>query len=567
MSVMVSGRWQLAALTVLLLAALLLFARLGERPFWGPEGRWAEVAREMQYSGNYFWPTINGSVYFGKPLLSYWLIAATGYVGGELNELAARLPSAFWGLIGVGLIILLARGLYDQQTAIVAGIVLATTYSYVFFSRLAASDIAAVTGVLAVLTLFVHKENQKAGWWILGMWAMMAVTSLTKGLTGFALPLLVMAAYTLLVDGWRSLLHQVSQSSMEQKRAWLLNRCGWFFNLKTLPAVIIAALIYLSPFVISALTMQSATGIARVWRENVIRFVVPFDHQEPIYLYTYAIFLLAAPWSAFLPAALMQIHSGPVSKSDRFTLTYFWAIFLFFTFAGSRRDYYLLPILPAAAILLARLFVTTKDKLEKRVGVLMKLGYIPIAAVALITGILAFLPVSMRPGMLSRLPVVPHLELLGVIWLIMLLSIWYAVKSLQSERILLSVSAIAYCFFFYLYLFAFPTTRLFSTEVNFAQTVRQTLGGDFSRLVFYKVWDPALCFYLRTRGPIPVYKEDTALRRLIENDPDLWIIAGEQDLATVLVRGSVAARAQEFSLESPTVWETKYVLFRPEGAR
>ena len=562
----VASRWELSAFKVLLLAAILFFARLGERPFWGPEGRWAEVAREMQASGNYFWPTINGEVHFGKPLLSYWLIAAAGSFGGDLNEFTARLPSAVLGLVGVGLVILLARRIYDHQTAIVAGIVLATSYSYVFFSRLAAADIAAVTGVLAVLTLFVHKENHKGGLWILGMWATMAATSLTKGLTGFALPLLVMTAYTLLTEGWRNLLHQVWQSSMEQKRVWLLSRCGWLFNATTLTAVIIAAFLYLSPFIVSALTMQSVAGISLVWRENVVRFVAPFDHRGPMYLYVHAIFLLLAPWAVFLPAALIQIHSEPVSKSNRFSLTYFWAIFLFFTLSGSRRDYYMLPVLPAAAILLARLFVTTKDELERRASWLMKLGFALIALLAVSIGPLAFLPVSLRPGGLSQLPVAPDRVPLGLSWLCMLLSILYAIKSLQSKRILLSVSVIAYFFLGYIYCFAFPAARQFAKEKAFGQEVQQTLGGDLSRLVFYKVGDPALCFYLRTEGPIREYKEGVDLMRLIERDPDIWIIARERDLVSLPARGVVVARALEFSWESATRWQTKYVLFRPATA-
>jgi 4-amino-4-deoxy-L-arabinose transferase-like glycosyltransferase len=63
------------ASAVLLLAATLFLLRLGDRSFWGSESRWGEITREMRLTGNYFWPTINGEVYYDKPLLSYWLIA------------------------------------------------------------------------------------------------------------------------------------------------------------------------------------------------------------------------------------------------------------------------------------------------------------------------------------------------------------------------------------------------------------------------------------------------------------------------------------------------------------
>ena len=59
---------------VMILAAILFFARLGARALWSSEFRWAEIAREMRLTGNYFWPTINGRLYYDKPLASYWLV-------------------------------------------------------------------------------------------------------------------------------------------------------------------------------------------------------------------------------------------------------------------------------------------------------------------------------------------------------------------------------------------------------------------------------------------------------------------------------------------------------------
>ena len=75
--------WRAAATAVLTLATVMFFARLGARALWSSEFRWAEIAREMQLTSRYFWPTINGRVYFDKPLGSYWLVlAATGLTGG-----------------------------------------------------------------------------------------------------------------------------------------------------------------------------------------------------------------------------------------------------------------------------------------------------------------------------------------------------------------------------------------------------------------------------------------------------------------------------------------------------
>src|ERR1700674_187336 len=106
------SRFFLWAGGVAVLTAILFFSRLGARALWSSEFRWAEIAREMLLTHNYFWPTINGMVYYDKPLGSYWLVVAATHLTGAMNEAAARIPCAVAGLIGVGLLILLARRLY-----------------------------------------------------------------------------------------------------------------------------------------------------------------------------------------------------------------------------------------------------------------------------------------------------------------------------------------------------------------------------------------------------------------------------------------------------------------------
>ena len=171
----------------------------------------------------------------------------------------------------------------------------------------------------------------------------------------------------------------------------------------------IAALIYLLPFAASLLVTKSNLGLFMVLRENVLRFVEPFDHEGPIYLYAYTIFVLTAPWCLFLPAALVHAHSSkPPGQSDRFVLAYFWATFIFFTLSGSRRDYYLLPILPAAAICSRAVVRFNAGNLEP-VGALAgcreAMSSVPsiVLLTVVATGITAFLP-SPRFGAVNQLP-------------------------------------------------------------------------------------------------------------------------------------------------------------------
>ena len=78
---------------------------------------------------------------------------------------------------------------------------LATSFSFVFFSRHASADVETLTGELAALLLFLHHERHQDGWWVIALWVVMAITSLTKGLLGFVLPIMTIGAYCLLATG------------------------------------------------------------------------------------------------------------------------------------------------------------------------------------------------------------------------------------------------------------------------------------------------------------------------------------------------------------------------------
>ena len=560
----------LQALTVVSLAALLFFLGLGERAFWGSEGRWGSIAREMELSGNYLWPTINGKAYYDKPLLSYWFVLAAGRLTHGVNETASRLPSACAGLAGVVLVMILANRLYDRRTAVLAGMVLAASYSYVFWARVASADMETVTGTLAAVTLFVFRGEKKGKWWIVGLWLMMAVTSLTKGLLGFAVPLIVIGCYSLLSEGWREFLKGLLRGPLSGRITWLTTRLRWFFNWKTLVAVVLAGIVYYVPFALSQSFMDSSVGMDMVIQENISRFFDPIDHRGPIYLYTYSIFELAAPWSVFLPAALLQMHFNSKGKSDRFTLTYFWAVFIFFTLSSSRRSYYLLPILPAAAILIARLFSTPTEALNRPARTLMTLGFMVVALGVLIAGILALLPPTLRFGALRSLPELPELKVFAVLWAVQMAALIFAFFNLSPLRIGFSMGVASYLSFLVTFVFLLPAGEIYRGEKAFAQAVRTRLSGDMSRLVFYKsggedsVFWEGLVFYLAAKQPIPRYRDPQSLALRLESRPDSWIISDEKDLRLLPLRGSVVEREVNFEKKNAFKNKTNLLLLRPQ---
>lgn len=539
-----AARWRRIGIATLLLAAILFFARLGSRALWSSEFRWAEIAREMILTHNYFWPTINGKLYYDKPLGSYWLVVASTWLTGAINETAARIPCAAAGLIAAALLIVLARRLYDYRTGVIAAFILTTSYSFVFFSRTASADVETITGELAALLLFLRNEENPAGWWVAPLWIVMAVTSLMKGLLGFVLPIVVIGSYSCLAEGWPELGRRLLNGPVAARARWLIERNRWFFNWRTPIAIAIAGAIYYLPFAISQARTGSDHGIYMVYRENVERYFEPFDHRGPIYLYTYVIFALMAPWSAFIPAALAETHHRRHAgvgnaRADRFALVFFWATFVFYTLSGSRRSYYILPILPAAAIMIARMFAAPIERIAPLARRLMIAGF-AVIAIAVVASSVAFLPPHLvLPRPYSALPPTPAIGAFAICWIASVAAVIYGLRGLSSRRIALASAIVAYLFMFYFFIFAMPAADTWRGEKPFGEQVARIIDGSADRLVFYKTVGPV--FYMRSPKPVPEYNTPRALDQAVNQGGVEWIIVRRRDMDRVNIPTKVVA--------------------------
>ena len=558
------SRWRIYFAAVLVLTAILFFARLGTRALWSSEFRWAEIAREMINTHNYFWPTINGRVYYDKPLGSYWLVVWSSWLTGGMNETAARLPCAIAGFLAVALVMLLARRLYDRRTAIVSGLILATSFSFVFFSRHASADVETLTGELAALLLFLRHEQHQDGWWVVGLWVIMAITSLTKGLLGFVLPVMTIGVYCLLAGGWTDLSDYLLTGPFSARIRWIIERNRWFFNWKSIIAIALGVAIYYAPFSVSHEAAGSEKGLQMVWRENVVRFFHPFDHRGAVYIYVYVIFALMAPWAVLLPAALLEIHkrrsiAEEPARSDRFALVYFWATFIFFTISGSRRSYYLLPILPAGAIIIARLLVggELRSSWSRR---LLAIGY-SIVAVATLLGVAALAsPARLLPGRWAALPSIPVPIVYALAWLLSAAGVIYALRRFRPARVAVSMAVIAYCSMAYIYIFAMPAADAYRGEKPLASQILKTLDGDMSHLAFFRTQESL--FYLNPPRPLPQFEKQRDLAAAIQNGGITWIIVRRKDVPTIAAPTEVVLGEESFPWEDEDQVRNKVVLVK-----
>jgi 4-amino-4-deoxy-L-arabinose transferase-like glycosyltransferase len=306
----------------------------------------------------------------------------------------------------------------------------------------------------------------------------------------------------------------------------------------------------------------SDKGLWMVYRENVVRFFHPFDHRGPIYLYVYVIFALMAPWAMLLPAALAEAHrdrhvdSGN-ARADRFALVFFWATFVFFTLSGSRRSYYILPILPAGAILIARML--TKESLNSLLARrLLAVGY-GLIAIAAVAGIVMLVPAHLLlPGKWATLPPAPARLAFAVLWVISVGGVVNALRDYRPIRIGLSVGIIAYLAMAYIYIFAMPAADAYRGEKPFALQTLRLLDGDTSKLVLYRTLGPL--FYLNPPTPIPLLTKLPDLQNAISNDGVRWMIVRRRDLPELDVPMKVDLAEVSFPWEDAEQTRNKVLL-------
>jgi len=316
-----------------------LFGALGRADLFNPdEPREAEIAREMWASGDLVVPRLNGEPFLEKPPLFYWLVAASYRLAGGPGELPARAVPALAGLLCVLLTFGLGRELVGERGALLAAIVLLTSFQFLWTARRCMIDLPLTLMVL--LACFALRRGvagdgrARLRWLILGYLAVGAAI-LLKGIVGAGIPALVIAGDFAARADWRG-----------------LRRCAPIPGtiLALLPSGLWTALLY---------SRLGGEGVREVvWVNNVLRFTggAQKGHVQPFYYYLPSLLTDLAPWSLVLPFAVAAAWAATRRRDDGHTrLVYLlcWLLvpLVVLSIASTKRGIYLLPLYPAAALL------------------------------------------------------------------------------------------------------------------------------------------------------------------------------------------------------------------------
>lgn len=323
--------WRAAGLILIVTLPLFLLG-LGDRVIWIPqEARYALIAREMWQGGDWILPHVGGMVYPDKPPLLFWAMAVVAALHAGMSAWTVRLPGALAAVAVCLATWRLGARMLSPHAGLLAALVLATSGGFVWSARQASPDMFLTLGVTGACWALWEWLGPQPRLGALMAGVCMGLATLAKGPVGVVLPTLVALAYLVTRREWpRGRGGEVLLCGA----SLLVVSLGWY-----LPAIGRGGLTY---------------AYAALIHHNVERYLWAWEHVAPWYFFAGAFPVEFLPWVLFLPPALFlgDARRGPEDRRG-WWLAVCWlgTIVVFFSGSTGKRDIYLLPAFPAAALL------------------------------------------------------------------------------------------------------------------------------------------------------------------------------------------------------------------------
>ena len=296
------------------------YYHLGAVPLFDlDEGAFGQATREMFLRGDFVSTYLNGQPRYDKPILSYWLQAASLAAFG-VDEFAFRLPSALAATAWTLLIFLFGRRVAGSRRGLLAALLLATSLAVTVIGKAATAD--ALLNLLlsaSLLALYLYlREGRRV--WLYAAAAAMGLGFLTKGPVAVAIPAAVSALYCASRGEWRVWLRLAVDW-----RAWSLFL--W-----------VAAPWYLVQY------LREGEGffLSFFLRHNLGRFQEPLEGHGGGWWYYLPVLLVGVlPYITLLLRALSRWRETFADPLGRYLLIWFALVFVLFSLAATKLPHYL----------------------------------------------------------------------------------------------------------------------------------------------------------------------------------------------------------------------------------
>jgi 4-amino-4-deoxy-L-arabinose transferase-like glycosyltransferase len=331
---------------VLAVCAFLFFFGLSVFGLVGAdEPRYAQIGREMLARHDWIVPTLNGQPWLEKPVLLYWREMISYSIFG-VHDWAARIPAAA-NATALVIVILFFMRRFRAGSELDAALIAASSAAMIGFGRGASTDMLLTAPFSMAMMAWWgwHETGRKL--WLALFYALLAVGALAKGPISPALAVLIVGAY-----------------------AWLRREGSIFLRSIWLPGFAIFFAIALPWYVAVQIKVPQFFRVFFL-QHNLERFGTNiYQHSQPFWYYIPVFLLSVLPWIVFsVPALIDAVRSGwSIVPSRRDEIAHqdpeedwlvqfltLWTLIpiIFFSISRSKLPGYILPAVPAAAMLTA----------------------------------------------------------------------------------------------------------------------------------------------------------------------------------------------------------------------
>ena len=269
----------------------------------------ALVALEMLLSDNFITPTLNGDLYYNKPPLYNWILAAFFWLSGSTHPFVMRLPNVLALLFFGWAVYHFNKPYFDRKSALLLGFMLVTAARVLYWESMSAYIDIALSAVVYVNFMSIYR------YWTRGQLQRLFVVSYLLTAVAFmlkGLPALVFQGITL------------SVLFIWKRQFWKL------FSIQH----VLGFLAFLLPVGSYYLAYSQYNSLEQVWlslwNESAFRTLIYAGWEDALakflvkpleMLYPYA------PWSVFVLLLIQRGFWKTVRAND---YLFYWTLVFFF---------------------------------------------------------------------------------------------------------------------------------------------------------------------------------------------------------------------------------------------
>jgi 4-amino-4-deoxy-L-arabinose transferase-like glycosyltransferase len=295
------------------------------------EAIYAQVSKEIAQSGDGLTLHWEYQPWFEKPPLFMWITAFFYRLFG-VSEFWARVPSALSGIALLWVTYLIGKFAYGRRVGFLAAVICLTCYHFLSFSRFGTMDVMLTLFTYLALYAYLRLNNENQKWWYV-VWSSCALGLMVKGAGGVIAPAAIMLA--LVFD-------KRFNAAMRSRHFW--------------QGVLLAVLLAAPWHVLMCVWYGRAFIDEYIGYHVIARSTTTLEgHASGYFYYIGKLVDGFFPWCLLVPFAVISTVKRNLKDRSRswILLLLSGLVFGLYTVIPTRRPWYIVPLYPALAILIA----------------------------------------------------------------------------------------------------------------------------------------------------------------------------------------------------------------------